>query len=129
MHDCENCNRDERTPETIPYIVYEGAMDRAERHTKKWIIAFFVALSMLFATNIGWIIYESQFETYYYAQDGAEINNVNIGEQGDVLNGAETEDKEETQESNLQSKRRKGCCKEDEGETMTTLYDYKFSRA
>jgi hypothetical protein len=82
----------------IPYIVYETAMARNERHVKRWMVAFFVALAMLFATNIGWIIYESQFETYYYAQDGEGINNVNIGEQGDIINGTETQNQEKEEQ-------------------------------
>ena len=48
-------------------------------YIKKWMIAFFVALAMFFASNVGWIIYESQFETYYYDQDGQGVNNLVVG--------------------------------------------------
>lgn len=80
MNNCENCTNEckeietKETPTSIPYIVYETELARAERHTKRWIIAFFVALGMLFASNIGWLIYESQYETYYYEQDGEGVN-------------------------------------------------------
>ena len=47
----------------IPYYVHEGEMVRMERVNKRLFIAFIIVLIMLFATNIGWIIYESQFET------------------------------------------------------------------
>lgn len=47
----------------IPYYVHEGEMVRMERMNKRWFVAFIVVLAMLFATNAGWIIYESQFET------------------------------------------------------------------
>lgn len=47
----------------IPYYVHEGEMVRLERMNKRWFVAFIVVLVMLFATNAGWIIYESQFET------------------------------------------------------------------
>ena len=50
-----------------------------------------VVIAMLFASNAGWLIYESQFATISYEQDGEGINNVNIGEQGDLNNGAESE--------------------------------------
>lgn len=98
---CESCANTEKRepikfPETVPGAVYELEMARAERHSKRWMIAFFVALGMLFATNIGWLIYESQYETYYYQQDGEGINNVNIGTQGDVINESTPEDQEET---------------------------------
>lgn len=99
MHNCGNCTstcEEKRTPEVIPYIAHEAAMDRTERHTKRWMIAFFVALAIFFATNTGWIIYESQFETYYYEQDGAAVNNMNVDVQGDVYDGAATESQEET---------------------------------
>lgn len=112
MSNCENCNEkieacgvndaqsEKKMPETIPYIAHEAAMDRAERHTKRWMIAFFVALAMLFVTNIGWIIYESQFETISYTQDGEGLNNVNVGEQGDINYGADSQTETETEQQN-----------------------------
>jgi hypothetical protein len=95
MSDCKNCAEKHETavPEAVPYVVYEMEQARAERHSKRWMIAFFVAIAMLFATNIGWLIYESQFETYYYEQDSAAVNNINTGE-GSIYNGAETQNQE-----------------------------------
>jgi hypothetical protein len=54
-------------------------------------IALIVAVAMLFASNMGWLIYQSQFDTFSYDQDGNGINNVNVGEQGNIINGADTE--------------------------------------
>jgi len=49
--------------DTVPYIVYESSMARAERTIKRlWILAL-VIVFLLVASNIGWLIYESQFET------------------------------------------------------------------
>ena len=45
----------------IPYYVHEGEMVRMERVNKRCFIAFMIVLVMLFVTNIGWIVYESQF--------------------------------------------------------------------
>lgn len=97
MSDCKKCAdvREENKPEAVPYIVYEMEQARSERHSKRWMIAFFVAIAMLFATNIAWLIYESQFETYYYEQDSASVNNINTGE-GSIYNGTETQNQEET---------------------------------
>lgn len=114
--DCEN----KKTPETIPYVVHEAIVDkldrdhknyiekteeahtleimRSENHCKKWMIAFFVAICLFFVTNIGWIIYESQFETISYTQDGQGFNNINVGEQGDLNNGTNGQNQTETQE-------------------------------
>lgn len=71
---------------TVPYVVFEGEMARAERHIKRLVVLLIALIIALLATNIGWLIYESQFDTYYYetAQDGNGINNVNVGNQGDI---------------------------------------------
>lgn len=87
----------EKEKTSVPYIVYEGEMARAERRDKRQWIVIIVLIVALFASNIGWLIYESQFETYTYTQDGDGLNNINSGgEQGDVvLYGAETKNQEE----------------------------------
>ena len=91
MANCETCKKVQSSPENVPYIVHESSMARMERHIKRLWIAVIVSVCLLFASNVGWMIYESQFETFYYEQDGEGINNVNIGEQGDLRNGAESE--------------------------------------
>ncbi len=91
MASCENCKKVQNSPESVPYIVHESSMARSERQIKRLWIALIVAICLLFAINAGWLIYESQFETYYYEQDGEGINNVNVGEQGDLNNVADVE--------------------------------------
>ena len=98
MANCKECkeNRVEvNTPENVPYIVHETAMARNERNVKRLVVALIVAIVLAFATNVGWLIYESQFETITYEQDGEGINNVNYGDQGDLNNGAESENQTE----------------------------------
>lgn len=85
----------EKEKTDVPYIVYEGEMARAERRDKRqWIVIIFLIVSLL-ASNIWWLVYESQFDTYTYdyTQDGEGLNNINTGEQGDVLYGPEAENK------------------------------------
>lgn len=82
---------------TVPYIVYESAMARSERHIRRLVIALIVAVVMIAVTNIAWLYYESQFDTMEYSQDGAGINNINTGEQGNILNGTEVEGEEKTE--------------------------------
>ena len=53
----------------IPYFIHEGEMARMERVNKRWFVAFLIVLIMLFATNAGWILYESQFDQYYVSQE------------------------------------------------------------
>jgi hypothetical protein len=93
MANCETCKgKEAHAPESVPYIVHESSMARMERQIKRLWIALVVCIAMLFACNAGWLIYESQFATISYEQDGEGINNVNIGEQGDLINGTESED-------------------------------------
>ena len=93
MANCETCKgKEAHAPESVPYIVHESSMARMERQIKRLWIALIVVIAMLFASNAGWLIYDSQFATISYEQDGEGINNVNIGEQGDLINGTESED-------------------------------------
>ena len=105
---CNNCeNETHKKPETIPYIVHEAVIDRMEREfeaerasaekreqrhirEKKYLwITIIVVVSMLFASWIGFLIYESQFVEISYHQDGEGLNNVNVGSQGDLNYGAD----------------------------------------
>lgn len=98
MANCKECKEkrsEVKTPENVPYIVHEAAMARNERNVKQLVIALVVAIVLVFTTNVGWLIYESQFETITYEQDGEGINNVNYGDQGDLNNGAESENQAE----------------------------------
>ena len=46
----------------VPYVVYEGALVRADRTNRRlWILCIILAL-MLLGTNLAWVAYESQFE-------------------------------------------------------------------
>lgn len=80
----------EKEKTNVPYIVHEGEMARAERRDKRQWVVIIVLIFALLASNIGWLVYESQFDTYSYSQDGEGLNNINTGEQGDVLYGPET---------------------------------------
>ena len=77
----------------VPYIVYEGAMASSERHIKRLIIALIICIILLFTSNALWLLYESQFDTFYYEQDGNGVNTITTdGEVGDIINyGTESE--------------------------------------
>ena len=91
---CNNCGT-ENANVNVPYVVHEATVARQERQIKRLWIALIVSISMLFVSFGLFIWYESQFETITYEQDGEGINNVNYGEQGDLNNGAESENKAE----------------------------------
>jgi len=99
----ETLSDDQKTV-SIPYYIHEGEMYRVERLNKRWFIAFMIVLFMLFGTNLGWVIYENQFETYSYEiqQDSGEggnnnytgntvrmVGGNNYGEANDQNNGQE----------------------------------------
>lgn len=73
------------TIEKIPYIVHESSMARMERTVRRLWIALLLMIAVLFANNIAWLVYESQFDTYSYDQEG-ETNSLNFGD-GDIING------------------------------------------
>ena len=95
MKTCNNCTPTDLNV-SVPYVVHEAEVSRQERQIKRMWVALIVLIVALFLTNMAWIGYESQFETISYEQDGDGVNNVNLGEQGDVINGTESEN--QTQE-------------------------------
>lgn len=69
---------------------YETALAFAERTTVRLWIVVLVLVFLLVATNIGWFIYENQFETVESAeisQDAENGTNNYIGNNGDITNG------------------------------------------
>ena len=79
----------------VPYVVYESSMSRAERTIRRLFVVLLVTIICLVGTNVAWVIYESQFETVSYDQDGEGINNVNFGDQGFLRNGSSSTDQAE----------------------------------
>lgn len=87
-------NTTAKAPETISMYEHEEEMFRMERHSKRLFIVVIVALLLFFGSNIGWLVYEGMFDTISYSQDGEGINNINTGTQGDIVDGAETQNKD-----------------------------------
>jgi len=53
-----------KNSEAVPYFVHEGIMTRMERTNHRlWVMCILLVI-VLVATNLSWIIYESQFEYY-----------------------------------------------------------------
>ena len=76
----------------IPFAVHESAMARAERHIKALIWVIVLLIVLLVGSNVGWLIYNSQFEvveetTTTITQDNADGYNNYIGNDGDIVNG------------------------------------------
>lgn len=76
----------------VPYVVHESAMARNERHNKRLWIAILVLIGALIASNLAWIIYQSQFEEVVVTEeiivDAEDDGNANyIGQDGNIYNG------------------------------------------
>lgn len=63
MADCNDCKEKQRQAEPIPYVAFESMKATMERTTKRMWVLLIILAALLVASNIGWIIYESQFET------------------------------------------------------------------
>ena len=88
----KNVIQTENAPESVPYIIHESSLARAERQNRRFFVALIISIILLFASNGAWLIYEGLFDTMVYQQDGDGLNNINTGEQGD-LNPNESESK------------------------------------
>ena len=86
MADCKSCKSKEQPSETVPFIVHEGTMARAEITIKRLWITILLLIVLLVGTNAGWIWFESQFEysqtTQEVTQESSHGDNSFIG--GDV---------------------------------------------
>lgn len=97
---CNGCGTGNQ-PISVPYVVHESSMARAERQAKRLIAIIILLIVLLVGSNIGWLIYESQFETtetveeYAVEQDGSFNNSIING--GEIVNG---ETKDNLQENN-----------------------------
>lgn len=88
---CNHCGIN-NAPASVPYVAHESAMARAERHTKALIWVIVLLIVLLVGSNVGWLIYEAQFEaveetTTTITQDNADGYNNYIGNDGDIVNG------------------------------------------
>ena len=91
---CNNCG-DTKTPTSIPYAAHQGIVATMERVNKRLWITLIILIFLLVGSNVGWTIYENQFEevteSYEISQDAESGNNNSIINGGEIVNG-ETND-------------------------------------
>ncbi len=77
--------------QAVPYIVYEGAMARAERRERRLIKALVAAIAAVVVVVAGFLLYLNQYDFtgYEITQDGQGINNA-MGYMGGITYGAES---------------------------------------
>lgn len=89
-----------KTPENVPYIVYESTQARNERHIKRLVAALIIAIIMIFASNFMWLAYINQYDfaEYEYTQGGRGVNiigNMNgVDFDGSEVTSEDTNEKE-----------------------------------
>ena len=54
----------------VPYIVYESAQARSERHIRRLVIALVIAIVLIFASNAVWVYAWCQYD---YVGEDTEI--------------------------------------------------------
>ena len=70
---CDTCSSSGKAPASVPYAAFESSMSRAERIIKRLVIALIVTIALIFASNIGWLIYANNGNTnssYTVTQQG-----------------------------------------------------------
>lgn len=79
----------------IPYIAFESSQARMERVNKRLWIVILVLIIALVGTNIGWIVYENQFEETVVTQEveaqSDGDSDLHINTVGGDYNGGESE--------------------------------------
>ena len=100
---CQNCTsdkpRDREENVVFSSASYERHEARHERREKRLVGVIALLIVLLVASNVGWLIYESQFETiestteekYDITQEAENGNNNSIINGGEIVNG-ETND-------------------------------------
>lgn len=79
--------------EKVPYIVFESAMAREERHCKRLTIALIIAVIATLLSNLVWLYVWNSYEyvgdtTSEVLVDSGNGGNANyIGNDGDITNG------------------------------------------
>ena len=73
----------------VPYIVYESEAARHERTVKRLLVALALAVALLFASNMAWLWFFSQFDisdTTVTLDSQDEGTNNYVGNDGDITN-------------------------------------------
>lgn len=92
---CNSCNINDMA--VMPIAQHEKDQNRLMGIIKSLIAVIVILIVLLVGTNVGWLIYENQYEVVQETSTTVEQENENgynnyIGNDGDIVNG-ETNDK------------------------------------
>jgi hypothetical protein len=90
---CNSCGTDKK-PSSVPYAVLVDFKETAKANSLKWFIICLVLIVLLVGSNIGWLVYESQFEdvveetyTEDYDIEASDNGNAIYNDDGSVVIG------------------------------------------
>lgn len=93
----------ERTPVTVPYVVYSDTVVNYHWVIEKLVIALVVVVCLMFASNLAWLYV---FQSYDYASeetvlesDGNSIANYTGGDGGVVYGGTNNDQESDQNEA------------------------------
>lgn len=93
---CNGCSTETKTPAAVPYQVFKDFKETAKANSLKWFIICLVLIVLLVGSNIGWLIYESQFETVETTTNQEVIQEADNGENhfigGDMIGETDNQD-------------------------------------
>lgn len=99
---CNGCN--DTTKVMMSSADWQKNEQRHENREKRYIGVIVLLIVLLVATNIGWLVYESSFETVETVEEviieAQQGDGVNIVGGGDVNYGAESNNQEENHNQN-----------------------------
>ena len=83
----------DKEPVTVPFVVYESAMEKADRQHSRLVVIVIVLISLLFLTNALWLVVRNSYDYidgYSVDVNAGEGGNANfIGNDGDIYNGTD----------------------------------------
>ena len=75
---------EQNTQQSIPFVAHEQMMVRMERTNHRlWILCIFLVICLI-ATNLAWVLWESQWEMY--EETTQEVTQSAESEQGNAVN-------------------------------------------
>ena len=94
---CNDCKHNVLN-ESVPRSVYESSQAQANVNNRRLFIALLLTIILFVASNLAWIIYESQFTDEYIevTQENESGYNSYIGRDGDIHNGETDGQNQET---------------------------------
>lgn len=88
--------QDAATINLLVHDLYEAQIERSEKNAKRWFVLCLVLIGTLIFTNIGWLYYESQYDSVVVTQDAhsgeGDANVIGAGVGNLIFGGSEPAD-------------------------------------